>query len=63
MISRCLRPAPSASYCPLSPDSKISLSQPCPPGFPFVGDYANDHILLWALAPMTTHDARGEAAR
>ena len=22
-----------------------------------MGDYANDHILLWALAPTTTHGA------
>jgi len=28
-----------------------------PGGTRFVGDHANDHILLWALAPTTTNEA------
>ena len=49
---------------PLSPDRPFSPSQTRPPGFPFVGDYANAHILLWVLAPTPTHDAReGKADR
>ena len=71
MTNRCssrLRPGfrhtLRASHPPLSPNRNISPSQARPRGFPFVGDYANDHILLWALAPTTTNDAReGEAAR
>jgi hypothetical protein len=65
MISRCssrLRPrsrhALRVGDRPLSPNRNISPSQSRPRGFPFVGDYANDHILMWALAPTTTNDAR-----
>jgi hypothetical protein len=65
MTSRCSsrlrsrsRHALDAGHRPLSPNRNISPSQDHPQSFPIVGDYANDHILLWALAPTTTNDAR-----
>jgi len=47
---------------PVSPNYNFSPSKIRPRGFSFVGDYANDHILMWALAPTTTNDA-GEGRR